>query len=248
MNNRQKRLLDLLREHRFMTVSTLAEILHYSPSTIRRDLNVLEKTRLVQRTAGGALAIQEKYIEAPQSFKQSIHRKEKRYIANLAMEYISEYNSLFLDSSSTSSIVARTLSNYRHLTVITPNLCTALEIEKNTDNMVYTLGGRLQDVLCNGVETNQYAADFLVDIAFISCRGLVLPTGIYDQLENEAKLKQTFRDQAKKVVLLIDHHKFDHKYLFRILPLIRLDAIVTDEKPAKKYIDCFEKNNIELVY
>lgn len=245
---RQKRIVELLNGKRFMTVNELSKILHYSPSTIRRDLAELERKDMIQRVAGGALLIQSQYVEAPQSFKETIHRTEKNYIGNLAMEFIENYNSLFLDGSSTSLILSNNLERFQHLNIITPNLKTAVNSNISKTNTVHMLGGTVSDVICNGIQTNRYAENFLTDLAFVSCRGLTIGAGASDRLENEASLKQVFRNQSKKVILLADHHKFGVKNLFQILPLSKIDAIVTDKKPSDDFIESFNQNNVELFY
>ncbi len=55
---RHRRIQELLREHRVVRVSVLSESMGVSEVTIRRDLEVLERRGLLERTHGGAVATQ----------------------------------------------------------------------------------------------------------------------------------------------------------------------------------------------
>ena len=50
---RIKKILDILREHGYVTVKFLTQELHYSNATINRDLNVLQAQKLIKRSYGG---------------------------------------------------------------------------------------------------------------------------------------------------------------------------------------------------
>jgi len=55
---RHRRIHELLREQRVVRVSALSEQLGVSEVTIRRDLEVLERRGMLERTHGGAVATQ----------------------------------------------------------------------------------------------------------------------------------------------------------------------------------------------
>lgn len=245
---RKDKILELLKQYSFLSVNQLSKSLHFSQSTIRRDLFDLEKVGLIQRTRGGAMHMSSRFLESPSKFKQTIHTKEKKYISELATNYIEDYHAIFLDGSSTCNTFAKELSLFKHLNIITPNLKTALELEEETDNNIFALGGNVSDVLVDGLQTNHYVQDYLIDMAFISCRGLQIPFGLSDRLQNEADLKRTVRDQSKKVIALVDHFKFNKGYLYRILSAKQIDVLITDEKPSSEYIDFLKRNAVELVY
>ncbi|MCX8725966.1 DeoR/GlpR transcriptional regulator [Lactobacillus panisapium] len=55
MNERQEYLLMLLKEKNYLTIDELSKVLHYSPSTVRRDLKKLSSKGLVKRIHGGVI-------------------------------------------------------------------------------------------------------------------------------------------------------------------------------------------------
>ena len=57
-------ILQELRTRKAVYVNDLAKRYYVSPSTIRRDLNVLEKEGLVRRTYGGAMLVEHVYLSS----------------------------------------------------------------------------------------------------------------------------------------------------------------------------------------
>ena len=55
LNERQKQILNLLREKGAIRVQKLAKTLHYSEMTIRRDLTAMEQAGLLKRNYGMAV-------------------------------------------------------------------------------------------------------------------------------------------------------------------------------------------------
>ena len=55
MNERQEYLLMLLKEKNYLTIDELSKVLHYSSSTVRRDLKKLSSKGLVKRIHGGVI-------------------------------------------------------------------------------------------------------------------------------------------------------------------------------------------------
>ena len=58
--DRQRRILDLIVQDEYVSVSELSDLFRVSPSTIRNDLSFLEAKRLVERTHGGARSVDNK--------------------------------------------------------------------------------------------------------------------------------------------------------------------------------------------
>ncbi len=55
--DRQARILDLLREEQFLPIASLTERFQISVATARRDLAELETEGLLRRTHGGAVSL-----------------------------------------------------------------------------------------------------------------------------------------------------------------------------------------------
>jgi len=98
-------------------VAQIAAKLGVSTASIRRDLQLLEKQRLLSRTHGGAVANSTAY-ELPLRYRSGRHREEKRRIAAAAAARVSDdVASVGLTGGTTTTEVARRLADRQGLTV-----------------------------------------------------------------------------------------------------------------------------------
>jgi len=84
---RLNQIVSTIVEQGTVDVVTLAEQFAVSQATIRRDLEVLEKQRLVSRTHGGATT-HAAFNDLPLGFKTAQDLTEKRQIARQALEFL----------------------------------------------------------------------------------------------------------------------------------------------------------------
>ena len=69
-----------------------------------------------------------------------------------------------------------------------------------------------------------------------------------DGRETYATLKKAFIKSAKKVILAVDHTKFDKISFVRLGELEDIDIVVTDIEPIDKWKRLFEEKGIEVYY
>ncbi|MGX7205714.1 DeoR/GlpR family DNA-binding transcription regulator [Enterococcus pingfangensis] len=249
MKSRQEAILNLIKRKKYISVAYLVEKFHYSESTIRRDLTTLEKLNLIKRTAGGAILVKDDLIEPPHLVKYKTNIEEKRLIAELALDFIEDYSTIFLDASSTCHFLAKKINKSReNIKIITPSLVTALEINSSSRNSVYCVGGLVADGKVGGPLSEFLLSELHVDFSFISCRGFDRSFGASDILETEAGIKKTILKNSEKIALLFDHSKFNKRYTFQTASIHEIDFVITDRKPSREVISNEDEMNYELVY
>src|SRR5205814_2860374 len=86
VEERRRRICELLRERGKVTVDALAVRFGTSQVTVRADLSVLESTGALTRTHGGALSVED--TDQPLNVKQLQHYAEKLSIAEAACRLI----------------------------------------------------------------------------------------------------------------------------------------------------------------
>lgn len=118
---RQDLLLSVLEKNASICVNELADQLDVSTETVRRDLSELDRTGQIKRTYGGAVRTKSFEPALEERLTQHIAAREK--IAHMAVEYVSNSNSLFIGGGATTLLFARALrQTRRQLTVLTPHL------------------------------------------------------------------------------------------------------------------------------
>ena len=104
-------ILALMAEKRTATVQELCEALNASESTIRRDLNELDRLGKVNKVHGGATLPDSQFRadEPTMAAKESLAVAEKRAIANAAAALITAEDFVFIDAGSTTLALARAI-------------------------------------------------------------------------------------------------------------------------------------------
>ena len=144
LNQRRVKILDLIREDGHAKVQELSRIFNVTDVTIRQDLEALEKLGYIQREHGGAfLKDVGSFAKTGKVFNQN-HIEEKREIARKAVSFIREGECIILDSGSTTTEIAKLLTQYKELTVITNALNIALDIGRKSRYHPHRDGRRVQ--------------------------------------------------------------------------------------------------------
>ncbi|MGL4567576.1 MAG: DeoR/GlpR family DNA-binding transcription regulator, partial [Fusobacteriaceae bacterium] len=110
IEERHKKILEILDENGKVFVKDLSKEFKISESMIRKDLQALEKMKLLQRTYGGAIKLKLSFIK-PESFNSRITKDAelKEVIARKASDLIQDNEVIFLDASTTSYMIAKLL-------------------------------------------------------------------------------------------------------------------------------------------
>ena len=105
-------ILDLLARQRTATVQELCEALNASESTIRRDLNELDKLGKLNKVHGGATLPDSPFRtdEPTMAAKEELAVSQKQSIAQAAAELILPEDFIYLDAGSSTLALARALS------------------------------------------------------------------------------------------------------------------------------------------
>ncbi|MHC1695088.1 MAG: DeoR/GlpR family DNA-binding transcription regulator [Eubacteriales bacterium] len=247
---RIEEIISILKSRNAVTVKELADKYYASQSTIRRDLDKLEKMGIVKKTYGGAVLIEGINSEIPLLVRENEQKGAKDTIARLASRLVENGMALLLDSSSTVLHIVPYLRDFERLTVITNGAKTAVECASLRDAKIYSTGGLLRENSLSyiGQSAQSSVSRFCADLLFFSCRAISPDKGLTDISEEEAVLRSMMIKNAKKAVLLMDGNKFDNVSFCRIDGGEDIDVVITDKRPSEVWEEYFRQRNIQLIY
>lgn len=243
-------ILKELQERKSVYVNELSEKYYVSPSTIRRDLDQLEKEGLIRRTYGGCVLIERQNAEIPLQLRNNEQSTEKDMIASLAAKLIQDGMFIFLDSTSTSAHLVKFLANHRDLKILTTSAQTALNCLDHVPAQIYCTGGWMSTYsrgFC-GESARSRIEEFYTDISFFSVRGITFERGIADVNEDDVFLKQTILKNCRKSVLLCDSKKFGIISYRTVCDFSKIDYLITDKQPDNDWMEVLEKSNVKVIY
>lgn len=234
LNNRQMAILDMLKVQNSLSISEFTNRLFFSASTIRRDLEVLESKNLVRRTHGGAVLVVDRNAEIPLSIRQTDNSSAKTVIGQAAAEFVTNGDTIFLDSSTTALYLLPHLLDKSDLTVITNGLKTASSLSQYRNIRTVCTGGTLRENSLSFIGTHaQNCIDFYhADKLFFSTRSISAHYGISDISEEEALIRRAMLAHCRTAFALMDSSKFNALSRCNVCSCKKLDFIIT-EAPFK---------------
>ena len=187
---RQLQILNLLNEEKEVSVEDLAKKFNVSASTIRRELNSMNKLGLIIRTHGGALVQVNKNDEILDHTKRKFHNyHEKMEIAKKAASYIKDNEFVFLHSSSITDLMPPFLTA-KNITVATNSLNIAKSLTEADDCQLLLIGGLYYKYAeaIEGTMTVEQIHSMHFQKAFLGANGPLhwLPESISESAWNES--------------------------------------------------------------
>jgi DeoR family transcriptional regulator, aga operon transcriptional repressor len=209
-------------------VADLAAALGVSGATIRRDLQSLSANHLLQRTHGGAV-VADTGQELSVRVKATRNQAEKRRIGAAAAELVEDGAVVGLTGGTTAAEVGRALADRRGITVVTNAIDIAAELVHRPQITLVVIGGVAQPSNeLVGPAAEMMLDNYHLDIAFIGVDGLSAQAGCTTYREMEAQTDRNFLERARRSVVIADRSKIGRVTFARIVPLARVDDIITD--------------------
>src|SRR5690554_3221624 len=184
---RRLKIAEMINRGDSVKVAPLAKEFNVSESTIRRDLNQLEKFGLIMRTHGGAVSTEINKLEATFVEKQDKYSEEKETIGKIAAQQIKDGDTVILDSGTTTWYLSKFI-NAKNITIITNSIALANELSNREDIQLINTGGiiRSNTKAQVGSITEKAIRQFRVDKAFLGANGISLKSGITTPTLQEA--------------------------------------------------------------
>ena len=229
---RQQLIVEEIRRRGAARVSELTELLSVSEMTIRRDLDALAASGLVEKVHGGATALRMKSTEEP-GFEAKSHRQrdEKEVIAQAAGRMVKPGQAIGLTAGTTTWRLAHHILNVAELTVVTNSIQVAnvLHREPRPDLTVVLTGGvrTPSDALVGPVAVATLRS-LHIDVLFMGVHGMSQTAGFTTPNLLEAEANQALIASASRVVVLADHTKWGVRGLSQFARLSDVHTLISD--------------------
>ena len=231
-------ILALMAEKRTATVQELCEALNASESTIRRDLNELDRLGKVNKVHGGATLPDSQFRadEPTMAAKESLAVAEKRAIANAAAALITAEDFVYLDAGSTTLALARAISGPALDAAYVTNGVAHARLLAQKGCRVFLPGGLLrpQTEAIIGAAALQSLQQYNFTKAFMGANGVALDAGFTTPDPEEAAVKAAAVRRAREAWFLVDDSKFARVYP-AVIAELHGGAILTNRCPNPKY-------------
>lgn len=246
--DRRKRIQEIVQQKGVVKVAELSKMFGVSELTIRRDLDILERKDILERTHGGAVYNQRMRIEPLYEQKSRIHRKEKEAIGALTTQIIEDGDTLLINSGSTTREVMKNLKT-RKIRIITSNMSALFDISESNVELIF-IGGyyRKQSNSLVGSLASLSLQQIYGSKSIIGVDGISIKYGLTTPIMEEAEVaRQMIERTPGPVIIVADHSKIGVVSNFITAPLDKVDILVTDEKIDEGYKNDLEKEGIKVL-
>jgi DeoR/GlpR family transcriptional regulator of sugar metabolism len=232
-----------------VSVEELARHFDVSDDTIRRDLQELERRKLLLRTHGGAVsAALLVHRETPFLTRANANADAKAQIGRAAARLISDGETLIINGGSTTFAFAAGLSLRRSLTIVTNNVTMLSVLPAEAVESVYILGGVFNRNLGSTIGAVGFASgNISVDTAVLGITGLTAGGGLSTTLLEEAPMMASMITSARRTIVLADSSKFGFNAFAQVAPLTAVDILVTDTDPPTELRQALTQANVEII-
>jgi len=248
VEERRRRICELLREQGRVTVDALATRFGTSLVTVRADLTALESAGALMRTHGGALSVEE--TDEPLNVKQLQHHAEKVRIAEAACGLIRDGETLILDSGTTTAEIARRIRklDIRSINVVTNALnIAALLIDVPAVRLIMP-GGilRRESNSLSGHMAEAALANLQADRLYLGADGVDPEIGVMTPHLAEAELNAKMIRISRQVVVVADSSKLMRRNISLIAKTEQLHLLITDRAAPPEAVEQLRQRGVEV--
>lgn len=248
---KERRHLDILRflnkeenSKNGVRISELANLYNVSLSTIRRDLNELEKSEVVKRIHGGVIL--QKPIKEEYDFESKTleNLDIKNKIAKYAALQVKDGDVIAINSSTITYLIVKYL-NDKKVKIVTNSVALLNEVNNSTNLEFVVLGGiYIKDAkTIEGSETVDQIKNMYFDKCFIGANGIDIKKGVTTAGPIEVYSKIEMMKNSKEKFLLCESSKFQKNSFYKFSEIKDFTYIITDHLLNEKIYERYNKSD-----
>lgn len=250
MEMRRNAIVELINKNETVSFSQIKDAFpQVSEMTLRTDLKLLDNAKRIVRIHGGAKSVQMVIGTDDYLSKRSVRNiSEKQMIAQKALSLLLPDTTIFVDSGSTTTMLAHQFPDQMNL-IYTTGLSCATELANLSQPTVMLPGGKL-----NRYSQSVFGFSAIKELegvnfhqAFLGITGYHTQAGFSCGIRDEAILKQTAIRQSDQVIVLMDSSKLGLKCSFNICGLEAVDIVVSDGKLPEDFLEECRKYKVEVL-
>jgi DeoR/GlpR family transcriptional regulator of sugar metabolism len=244
---RQARILEILRTDGKLIATDLSIALNVSDDTVRRDLRELAEAGKLQRVHGGALP--RSSVEMNYAARELQASAGKAAVARAAVKLIENGHVIIMDGGSTVLQVVQRLPADLEATIVTHSPRIAVALAGYPRIEIIVIGGILYkaDFLSVGAGTVKAFSSINADLCLQGIWGLHPEVGITYPNFEEVHVKRAMMQSADQVVALASAEKLGTASSFFVAPVNELTHLVTERTVPEEMLKPYRKLGVEIL-
>ena len=240
MEERQKDIINKINQTGRILVSDIQECYQISADCARRDLRILESKGLLQRTHGGAIAVNPKEIYPTPTYNPiDIKEIQTDYlaVAQKAIESIQNKDVIYITTSLIGYYMAENLPEDLTITILTNSVTIAEVLRKKMNISVILLGGVMSHRgHCHDFYTIQMIKNIRMDKAFLSHTALSLDFGATIHDPAGVEFGKAVMKNSGMNIGLYPSKKIGRNSIHSVCGIKDYDLLITDNNVSEDFL------------
>ncbi len=249
MEQRRNAIVDFVNEKGNITFAQLEKKFpEVSQMTLRTDLKHLDESKKIVRIHGGAKSVEVVLGTDDYIGRRAVRNvEEKENVVEKAVSLIKPNTTVFLDSGSTTTALARIWPDQPNF-IFTSSMTCAMELSKLKSPTVFVIGGELNKFSMSvcGVSAIEQIKAVNFDLAFLGVTSYSSDVGFSCEVLMESYLKQAVLQRSGEKIVLMDSFKTDKKSTFHICRLEEVSMVISDPGISKEFREECERVGVQL--
>lgn len=239
----------MIREDGQVKVAHLSRIFKVTEVTIRQDLERLEEQGVIVREHGGAILSNARSNVMELQLANQQNMEAKQAIAVEAIKLIHDGDTIILDSGSTTTEIARLITGFHNLRVITNALNIAMILGRDPSIDLNVTGGEFKSptLSLTGDKAAEYFSNIHADKLFLATAGINLRTGLTYPSTSDLVVKKAMIEAADVVYLAADSTKIGKSSFASLGALSLVDYIITDSQITQEQKKMFTDYDVKHI-
>ncbi len=227
IESRRNAILSRLQASGKVTVTELARELDVTIVTIRKDLDDMDRDGLLTRVSGGAVLLAD---TGRIGSAQVSNLPQKQAIAREILSMVKDGDTIFINSGTTSTEVARALTGRKVLNIVTNSYDVVRTLNDVRGFRVILLGGEFNSdySFTYGSDAQEQLSRYKADWAILSVNGVSVAGGITTYHAEEAILDRIMISSSDHAIIAADHTKVGTTGFSRVCDVSDRVLLVTD--------------------
>lgn len=240
---RRDKILSIVKTKGRVLAKDLAKEFGTSIDTIRRDLNVMEKHRLLKRTHGGAIPLSKvRRLPIDEKLRYNEGTQHQNAVAKIAVGYIDNGDTIFIGGASIHYVLLKYLPTDKNYTVVTNSLIIAQKLKSLSNIEAYIVCGNIKNE--EGI-VDPLATEFIrtlrIDIAFLTGGGISAQHGLSSATPEGAIFQKTVAQISRVKICLANFDKVGTEFFSKTLDVKDLDLVITDWEAPEEEVKKIQK-------
>jgi DeoR/GlpR family transcriptional regulator of sugar metabolism len=239
---RQASIVEMVAQKGAVRVAELATRFDVDVSTIRRDLQTLEKQGRVQRVHGGAV------LAKQVSERVDISTLGAR-IGQVVAGMVGSGETIFLGPGRLTLEVARCLGRLSQLTIVTNGLDVAHWVATSTAHTLIVTGGQVEggDRGLAGQLTRAALSSLRADRVILELDGISAVGGLTADDLAQAEIAQMLLEIGSEVIVLVPVERVGRVAAAYIAPVSEVDIVVTAHEAPSAFLWDLSETGVRVV-